>query len=157
MTEIFKINKLVLYTRHRDTLWSWTVKILNRHSHFANLKYTHAHTHACARTHTHTHTLYFFLSFQMFMVVLWDVMLCRLVGGYQCFWGTVSSILTVNMEAIFSSKMMVTTYKTTWCHNPGDNHQHFHCHKNLKFHIKCLMMSNSNKFCLLWILTVSSL
>jgi hypothetical protein len=42
----------------------------------------------------------------MLIVVFWVVMPCGLVRGF------------LKMEVICSSKTLVTTNKTTWCHNP---------------------------------------
>jgi hypothetical protein len=57
----------------------------------------------------------------MLSVVFWVVTPCDLVCGY-CFAGTITFIfrdqLTLKMEAIHSSEMLVTTYKTTQYHNP---------------------------------------
>jgi hypothetical protein len=41
------------------------------------------------------------------------VMSCSLVGGYQCFRGTLERIFNLKMEAVGSSDILVTTYKTT--------------------------------------------
>jgi hypothetical protein len=43
---------------------------------------------------------------------------CGLVGGCQYLGGSIGSIFTLSMEAIHFSEMLVTTYKTTWRHNP---------------------------------------
>jgi hypothetical protein len=52
------------------------------------------------------------------IVIIWVMTPCSLVGGYQR-----------------SSKMLVTTYKTTQHHNPQSHNPHFHCCENLKAHI----------------------
>jgi hypothetical protein len=36
-------------------------------------------------------------------------------------------------DTICSPKMLVTTYKITWCQNPEDHDGHVHCCENLKF------------------------
>jgi hypothetical protein len=51
---------------------------------------------------------------------------------------TVSHILilthfTVKMKMMCSSKMLLTTYKSTWYHNPEDQDQQLHCCENLRF------------------------
>jgi hypothetical protein len=38
-------------------------------------------------------------------------------------------------EAIRSSQMLVTTYKTTQCHNPEDHNLNSHHCENLKYHV----------------------
>jgi hypothetical protein len=55
---------------------------------------------------------------------------CSFEGGYQCFVDT----SVINMEAIGSSKTLITTYKTTQHHNPENHNQNFHHYGNLKFH-----------------------
>jgi hypothetical protein len=40
----------------------------------------------------------------------------------------------LNVSTIGPFKMLVTTYKTTQCHNPDDHNPNFHCHKNLVTH-----------------------
>jgi hypothetical protein len=66
-------------------------------------------------------------------VVSWVVTQCRLVGVYQNFRGTycchleggstaaAATTTALKMEATCSSKIKVTTKKTTWCHNPEDH------------------------------------
>jgi hypothetical protein len=39
------------------------------------------------------------------------------------------------MVAIHSSKMLVTTYWTTWHHNQEGHNPHIHCSENLKSHV----------------------
>jgi hypothetical protein len=39
------------------------------------------------------------------------------------------------METASSSKMLVSTYKTTWCHNPEHHTLNSHYCKNIKSHI----------------------
>jgi hypothetical protein len=64
---------------------------------------------------------------KMQIVIDWFVMECSLVGDYQSFGET---------EVIFFSEMLVTTYKTTWCHNPEDhNSQSFLTLQCLNFFI----------------------
>lgn len=46
-----------------------------------------------------------FLVVKMLMTAFWVVVLCGLLGGYQCFGGT-----------------LITIYKTTLFHNPEDHH-----------------------------------
>jgi hypothetical protein len=53
------------------------------------------------------------------IMVFWVVMPCSLVGSYHCFGGTSA----LNMKAIQSSEMMVTTYKTAQCHILEDHSQ----------------------------------
>jgi hypothetical protein len=36
------------------------------------------------------------------------------------------------MEVTRSSETLVTTYKTTWRHNPEDHNQHFYGYEHLK-------------------------
>jgi hypothetical protein len=57
----------------------------------------------------------------MSIVIFWVVIPCSLVVGFQ---REVTS--TLNMEAIRSSEMLVTTYKTARCHNPQDHNRHLH-------------------------------
>jgi hypothetical protein len=40
-------------------------------------------------------------------------------------------VKTLKMEAILSSETLVTTYKTTWCHNPEDPNRHHYSQENL--------------------------
>jgi hypothetical protein len=42
-----------------------------------------------------------------------------------------ATCFTVRMEAICYSKALVTSYKTTWGHNPEDHSKHLHCHENI--------------------------
>jgi hypothetical protein len=51
------------------------------------------------------------------VLVFWVVMPCGLEGWYRC-----------------SSKMLVSTHKSTRCHNSKVQHRHLHCHENLKPH-----------------------
>jgi hypothetical protein len=51
----------------------------------------------------------------MLMVVFWVVTPCSLIGGNQYFMEMYASILKVE---ICSSKTVITSYKTIWCHNP---------------------------------------
>jgi hypothetical protein len=60
-------------------------------------------------------------------IVVWVVMQCTLISEGH---------ITLKMKVICSSKMLVTTYKTTWCQNPEDHNTHFHRHENLKSHIR---------------------
>jgi hypothetical protein len=57
------------------------------------------------------------MAVKMLIVVFWDITLCSLVGGYQYLRGTyclhLQSTSTLNMDTVHSSKMLVTTYKTT--------------------------------------------
>jgi hypothetical protein len=38
----------------------------------------------------------------------------------------------MKMKVVCSSKLLVTTYKPRWHHNPEDHNQHLHCCENLK-------------------------
>jgi hypothetical protein len=38
------------------------------------------------------------------------------------------------METVCSSEMLVSTYESTWHHNPEQQNRHLHCHENLKSH-----------------------
>jgi hypothetical protein len=59
------------------------------------------------------------------LIVIWVLMPCSLLGGYQCFGGAYHLHLSTHkMEAISSSKMLITTYKTTWQHNQEDYSSH---------------------------------
>jgi hypothetical protein len=51
------------------------------------------------------------------IVVYWVVTLCSLEGGHRCFEGTncIHVTSTLKMEQLYSSRMLVSTYKTTWC------------------------------------------
>jgi hypothetical protein len=55
---------------------------------------------------------------KMLMLVFSVVTLCGLIGRYQNFRG--SSAL--KMEALCSSETLASTYKSTWCCNPEDQH-----------------------------------
>jgi hypothetical protein len=59
----------------------------------------------------------------LLIVVLWVVIPCDFVGG--------SFIL--KMEAIVPSKRWLTTYTTTWHHEPQDHDRHLHSRKNINF------------------------
>lgn len=43
--------------------------------------------------------------------------------------------------SIFSSYMLMSTYKFTWYCEPEDQHQHLHCYENLQPHTKVLTVS----------------
>jgi hypothetical protein len=56
---------------------------------------------------------------------------------------------TPKMEVICFSETLVTTYQTTWYHNPEDHNQHLHHHDNLNhFSIILSSMPMSSKWCL---------
>jgi hypothetical protein len=57
------------------------------------------------------------MAVKIHIVVPWFMTLYKPVDGYQPFGGTSS---TLKMEAICSSKPVVPTYQTKWCHNPQD-------------------------------------
>jgi hypothetical protein len=46
---------------------------------------------------------------------------------------TPCSFIDGHPEAVHSSETLVTTYKTTWCHNLEDNYQHLYYYENLKY------------------------
>jgi len=58
--------------------------------------------------------------------VFWVVTLCIDAIGYQCFGGPcclhlhLDFDLTLNMEAAWSSKMLVSSCRKAWCNNPED-------------------------------------
>jgi hypothetical protein len=73
----------------------------------------------------------------LLIVVLWVVVPCSLVGGYQHFRGncplhlqSTSSVL--KMKVICPSKTLVTTYRTTRRPNPEDQNLHYHSFENLR-------------------------
>jgi hypothetical protein len=39
-----------------------------------------------------------------------------------------------HLRATCSSEMLVQCYKSIWYYNTENQHQHLHCHENLKFH-----------------------
>jgi hypothetical protein len=49
------------------------------------------------------------------ILVFWLVLPCGCVGRYH---------EALKMEAICSSKMLVSTYESTQCYNPEEQHQH---------------------------------
>jgi hypothetical protein len=51
--------------------------------------------------------------------------------GYDTIWYVCTDV----SEAPCSSKMLVPTHKTTWCHTPEDNNLHDHCCENSKPHL----------------------
>jgi hypothetical protein len=40
--------------------------------------------------------------------------------------------MSVMMEAVQTSEMLVNSYQSKWHYNPADSHLHTHCHENLK-------------------------
>jgi hypothetical protein len=72
------------------------------------------------------------MTVEMWIVVFCFVALCSLViaGGYQCFGSTYH--LHFRREKISSSKMLVTTNKTTQCHNQEDYSPQYKKHLNMK-------------------------
>ena len=54
------------------------------------------------------------MAVKIYIVLILDVTLCRLVGGYQHF------NFTLKMEAGHSSETLVTTYQTACFHNTED-------------------------------------
>jgi hypothetical protein len=77
-----------------------------------------------------------FMAMKVETVVFWVVASC-LADGYQHFRGTYCLRLhnpTTRMEAIGSSKMVLTTYKTEQCHNPED----YNMKTQLVAYIKCI-------------------
>jgi hypothetical protein len=54
------------------------------------------------------------------MAVFWDAALC---------------VITLMMEAVSSSEIVVNIYQTAWCNIPEDGHLHTHCRENLKYHL----------------------
>lgn len=49
-------------------------------------------------------------------------MQCGHAYGYQCFGGTYPQVKT---EVVSSSEMLVSTYQTTWHHNPQDHYRYY--------------------------------
>jgi hypothetical protein len=54
----------------------------------------------------------------MSVLVFWVIMLCELVGGYQI----LPSSSGMKLEAICSSKTLISAYKSTWQNNPEDQY-----------------------------------
>jgi hypothetical protein len=54
------------------------------------------------------------------------------------FW--VTMLYTLGMKAVNSSKSLVTTYDTTWCHNPEDNNPYFHSREELRSLLRLLFV-----------------
>jgi hypothetical protein len=46
----------------------------------------------------------------------------------------------LKMEAVSSSKTLVSTYKFTRHYNPEDHHEYLHHHKNLRSHAVGLLL-----------------
>jgi len=67
-------------------------------------------------------------------MVLWVVMPCNYVVGYQIFGGPCCTRLRseVKKEAAWTFESLVPCYITTWYHNPEDHGLNFHQCKNLK-------------------------
>jgi hypothetical protein len=63
-------------------------------------------------------------------VVFWFVMLCSLIDGYQRF----VLVYTLKIQAILSSEILVTTYKTTRRRNTEDHNLQFHPREDLTYH-----------------------
>jgi hypothetical protein len=79
------------------------------------------------------------------------IMLCGLVGRYQCFGETCfvhvrfqalnimlcssSELTCLKMEKLCFSETLVCTYMSTQHYNPEDQQRHLHCNENLKYHI----------------------
>jgi hypothetical protein len=61
-----------------------------------------------------------------------------LTGRYQHFKNVVSNFSSEDGDGKFLQNVgiyLVSTYESTWCHNPEEHH-HLHCHENLKSHTK---------------------
>jgi hypothetical protein len=52
---------------------------------------------------------------------LYQVTICRIYLLIQPSWFLTLHTSTLRMKATFSSETSVSTYKTTWCHNPEDH------------------------------------
>jgi hypothetical protein len=65
------------------------------------------------------------------MVIFWIATPIGLVGGTSC--------LEQKVEAVCSSGLLVSTYKSIHHHSPEDYHGH-HCCENLKSHIFCFFL-----------------
>lgn len=57
------------------------------------------------------------------MIVFWVVTTCGLVRRYQYFGETYYLMLSLKMEAVCSSKSLVTAYPSTWNYNSEDQLQ----------------------------------
>lgn len=70
--------------------------------------------------------------FLFYAVVLWAMGPCSLWGWYQHFRDIYGFHL---QESLFSCKILVCMYQTTWCHNSHNYHMNSYCCGNLSFHI----------------------
>jgi hypothetical protein len=68
------------------------------------------------------------LHLQTLMLVVWVVTPCGLIDGNERFGGMIG---TLKKETAGSSETLVTSNKTTQCHNSEDQHRHLHC-ENLR-------------------------
>jgi hypothetical protein len=50
------------------------------------------------------------------------------------FWGVTPSS-RLKMKAVCLSEMLISTYEFTRCHNPEEQHRHFHRRENLRYHL----------------------
>jgi hypothetical protein len=72
---------------------------------------------------------------QEFKAVICGLLGCDTVwscGWLPAFWRNVMIPLHPEDGGDNASKMLVTTYKTTWHHNPEDHNEHLQCFENLK-------------------------
>jgi hypothetical protein len=67
------------------------------------------------------------------ILIFWVVMPCGLVGKDQCFEGIYCLHLPLKMEAVCSSEILVSTYKSAWHYNSEDQHQQLLSLLNLPF------------------------
>jgi hypothetical protein len=70
------------------------------------------------------------------MVNIWVM-----AGGYLCFRGRCAS--TLKMEAVCSSKILVTTYQPTWCYDAEDHTPDVNC---CLFVVYLMMLFNLHGF-----------
>jgi hypothetical protein len=72
------------------------------------------------------------MAVKMLVLVFRIVTQCSLVDVYKVSEGPIVSIVRVD-----GSDILMTTYKTTWCHNPEDHNQHFQFHSAPTHSFRC--------------------